>query len=76
MNYKTSDLYFSAVLRTLGFDIVDVTKSGKRFYFHFGNVEDPDTLKNDYFNGKISADLKTFVEAIKELKTRIYDSSN
>lgn len=75
MNYKTSDFYFAATLRALGFEIVEVTRDKGRSTFHFGNIEYVDVIRDDYFNGKCSGDYKTFVEAIKELKTRIYDSN-
>jgi hypothetical protein len=76
MNYSTSNLYIAALLRAFKYEIVKVTRSGNRYFFHFGNIPDEtiDDLLNDYYNDKVAVKAKSFVDSVRELKSRLHDT--
>ncbi len=72
--YKIKDFYGACVLRTLGFEIQELDRTPHDFVnFVF---LDPDQkakkVLSDYWNHNIQVDARAMVEAINELKTRLY----
>ena len=75
--FKIADFYQAVILKTCGLQLVDLERgSGKFVTFVF---DDPDFQAEEilgrYWNGEISANAKTLVENINELKTRIYSQT-
>ena len=74
--YATSDFYSAVVLRTMGFRLIDIDKSDKRrmrFVFENSNAgATAEQILQDYWDKVLQGDLRTFVDSINELKTRIY----
>ena len=73
--YKTSDLYFSAFLVSIGFPLVttEVTKTpdgSKKVIFLF-NIPDTELpkLKAMYFGGGGTVKARTFVDNLRSLKS-------
>jgi len=74
MTYKTKDFPIAATLRALGVPIHTVEKQGRVSYFIF-DVEniDIENLINKYWNRELKVEARALIEAIKELKNRIYN---
>lgn len=74
--YRTKDFYHSAVLKALGFDLLDLDRSEGNFsVFVFadegGKAEE--TLR-EYWHRTLKVDPRAMVESINELKTRLYSN--
>lgn len=71
---KTKDFYIACLLRALGFPLSSLERPQKNFAIFV--FEDKDNKASEtisgYWDKKISIDARSFVEAINELKTRIY----
>lgn len=72
--FQTSDLYYSAFLKTAGFTLLKLKKSenGRQKFFVF---EDPSGLitkiQTDYVNGVAKVSAKDLIDNIRALKTLI-----
>lgn len=72
--YQSKDFYSCCVLRTLGFKLLNVEqhRSGVSIFI----FEDPNnTAENQlisFWNRELLVEPRAFIEAIQELKTRIY----
>lgn len=78
MNYQTSDFYLAVTLDTLGFNFVGVEGNSARKSFVFTNV-DENTLQSvidSYWDDKLIVSPKSFVDSIKKLKARLYETPN
>ena len=75
--YKSSDFYQAVVLKTVGFPLIRLERSGgQRFFFVFidSNFTAQKTIEK-YWNHEIKVDAKEFIENINELKTRIHSGA-
>ncbi len=75
--YKTSDFYHAVVLKTVGFPLLRLERSGgQRFFFIFtdSSLTAQKTIQK-YWSHEIKVDAKVFVENINELKTRIHSGA-
>lgn len=75
--YNTSDLNIAAALRANGFKLTDViiSANSKKAIFSFDtstSTYDPCDMVDDYYENRLTVDARTFVNAIDELKTRLY----
>lgn len=71
---KTKDFYIACVLRALGFPLSSLERTQRNlaiFVFEDKDSKAPEVISG-YWDKKISIDARSFVEAINELKTRIY----
>jgi len=70
--FKTSDLYYAAFLKTAGFNLVELVKEKNRKLFVF---EDGSGLflktQTDYVNGTSKVSAKDLIDNIRALKTLI-----
>lgn len=75
-NYETTDLYFAAVLMTLGYKLIGLKPiNQKQFTFKFlvpEGSDKPEDLLIDYYDDNLKVSAKAFTTNIKELKTRLY----
>lgn len=72
MHYKTSDLYFSAYLKTAGVPFLSTEREGRKVIFVFERVEGIKDLKREYFNRTAKVPALTFVDEVRSLKSLTY----
>ena len=78
--FETSDFYSAVVLRSLGWSLTDMKpseKNRKKVFFVFDTekmAEHPNDILQEYWDGTLTINARSFVEAINEIKTRLYDS--
>ena len=70
--YKTQDFYLSAVLRALGYEMFVGQKVAGKVTFTF-NGEGINDRIDSYWNNTLELPARQLIDAIKELKTRIYN---
>lgn len=72
--FRTKDFYLACVFRALGYPLMQLERHGKNYATFIFN--DPDDKSSDiisrYWDKQVSIDSRTFVDAINELKTRLY----
>jgi hypothetical protein len=72
MKYKTSDLYFSAYLKTAGVRFVSTEKEGNKVFFIFEKTDMIRDLKREYFNRTARIPALSFVDEIRSMKSLTY----
>ena len=72
MKYKTSDLYFSAYLKTAGVRFVGTEKEGNKVFFIFEKTDMIRDLKREYFNRTARIPALSFVDEIRSMKSLTY----
>ena len=72
MKYKTSDLYFSAYLKTAGVRFVCTEKEGNKVFFIFEKTDMIRDLKREYFNRTARIPALSFVDEIRSMKSLTY----
>ena len=75
----TTSLALAAYLETLGFSCVSITPTevGSQLAFHFDISEEDFSSHSDFFwSRKTNIDGLTYFEALKVLKSRIYQYKN
>ena len=72
MKYKTSDLYFSAYLKTAGVRFVGTEKEGNKVFFLFEKTDMIRDLKREYFNRTARIPALSFVDEIRSMKSLTY----
>lgn len=75
--YKTKDFYFSCVLLSNGFELINSEKDGAKntvfFLFDITNKEEiKNRLLDDFTNQECMVNTKKFTWSIKRLKNEIY----
>lgn len=73
--YKTSDMCLAGTLITLGYIVEDIDRSNRKVIFSF---QETPKLKKDidrYWRDEILVEPIAFSNALKNLKTRIYDQN-
>lgn len=71
--YKTSDLALSAALVVVGHELVSLDRSLKpRVAFLFSRNESIDKHIQDYWSDQLVVNPKSYFDALKHLKSRIY----
>lgn len=76
---STTSLSLAAYLETVGYDCVSITQSGAKpqLEFNFAISEDDFESHSDFFwSRKTEIDGLTYFEALKVLKSRIYQHKN
>ena len=71
--YETTDFYLASFLKSTGYSLVGLGKSGNRTIFKFGDK--PERYKNilAYYNNEGSVPPLTLISAIKEMKALIHN---
>lgn len=74
--YSANDLALVAVLVYLGFAVERLEKDarGKATFFFYRNPK-LDQAIQDYWSGDISVEPRSYFDAIKQIKTRIYSGA-
>jgi len=71
--FKTSDFYLSAFLRTQGLELIKIDKTNpRRALFIFKDRKDRRSLVEDFLFGRTKVEPKSFISAIKEFKRLLY----
>ncbi len=70
--FKTSDLYFSAYLKTAGVPLLTTERNDRKVIFVFERVDGIKDLKREYFNRSAKVPALTFVDEIRSLKSLTY----
>lgn len=65
---RTSDLYYSAFLKTAGVPMLGTEREGSKVFFIFEDAGTLDELKRDYFNRKAKVDALSYADEIKAMK--------
>lgn len=75
--YSTKDFYISCILRALNFNLVETQRANGNFVtFVFHDPENKaEEVISHYWNKNIQVDARTIIEAINEMKTRLYSKS-
>lgn len=72
-DYKTNDFALSASLLAMNFKVQKLEKLGSgRVVFYFENNDDLMNTVEDYWQDRLTINPKTFFNAQKELKARMY----
>jgi len=73
---KIKDFYQSAILKTLGLELLRLEQSDeKHSWFVFNDPEDKTKIVlADYWNRDIMVNARDLVDSIRDLKTRLYQS--
>jgi hypothetical protein len=72
MEYATSDIYEAASEVTCGFEIIRIDPGQRgRMEFIFKQTEDLDRCVNDFFNGRLVLNVKSFISSWRQLRRRI-----
>jgi hypothetical protein len=71
-NYATKDLYIASLLYAQGKGLNRLNKDGKNYWFEFGDYDSCNQIASDYWRKGVKIDAKSFVEAIKNLKSMIF----
>ena len=72
MKYKTSDLYFSAYLKTAGVRFIGTEREGQKVFFLFEKTDMIRDLKREYFNRTARIPALNFVDEIRNMKSMTY----
>jgi len=73
-NYRTSDLYFAAFLKTAGVPLVDAVKEGGRTYFIFERSDTIPDLKRGFFNRSAKVVALDYADDVRSLKSMTFTS--
>jgi len=74
LNYLTPDLYLAAYFLTKGIELIEVQRSpdSQRCFFVFSNPLACKVAVKEFYNKKGSVEPKTYAEAIRSLKDRLF----
>jgi len=70
--YRTSDLYFAAYLRTAGVSLTRTDKEGRRVFFVFCDQGEIDDLKKQYFNRTAQVVALNYADEVRSLKSMLF----
>ena len=75
-NFITSDFYTACLLLANGYHLVGINKTdSRRFRFIFTDEPDRVQVVAGYFDGLTNINARKFVNAIKELKSLMYNDA-
>ena len=74
--FKTRDLYIASMLYALGKKLSSTEKVRNTYWFGFENFKDCDEIVNLYWKDQVDVNASKFIEAIKKLKTMIFNKSD
>ena len=74
LDYPTPDLYMAAYFLTKGIELIGMRRSpdSPRCFFVFSNPLACKIAVKEFYNKKGSVEPKTYAEAIRSLKDRVY----
>lgn len=68
-NFNTSDIVLAATLKTLGYSLQKIVKTGNKGTFYFDNI--PESIINSFDFGQCLVEPNSFNNAIKSLTTAV-----
>jgi len=74
--FTTTDFYTAAYLLASDFKLLGINKTNpQRFCFIFFDQKNRQKLLDDFFNNQAKVEPRTFIAAIKELKSLMYNDA-
>ena len=70
--YNTKDLYEASLLYSLGKKFVGLKQENSFYWFQFEDRDSCERIANSYWGKEISVNAKTYAEAIRTLKDRLF----
>lgn len=70
--YETTDFYLASYLKSVGYSLAGLGKSGRRTIFKFEDKPERKRTVLSYFNGEGSVSPQILISAIKEMKALIH----
>lgn len=70
--YKTKDLYEAALIYAKGQKLLNLEGESEFYWFVFEDKKTCEKLANKYWQGSAIVNAKTFADAIRTLKDRIF----
>lgn len=70
---RTKDLYEASAIYSIHGKFIGLEKDGKQFWFVFENKNICEEIRNNYWQKQLSVDAKTYADAIRSLKDRIFN---
>lgn len=67
--YRTSDLYYAAYLKTAGVPFVDTQEEEGRIFFIFEDIDGMRDLKNGYYNRSAKVPALSYSDEIRTMKS-------
>ena len=71
--YSTSDLFLATYLKSIGYELKNMSHVGSKVTFIFNEDEQREKRVFEYYNGKGSIEPLSFVRSYKDLKGIIYN---
>ncbi|MCD4847589.1 MAG: DUF5659 domain-containing protein [Candidatus Aegiribacteria sp.] len=71
--YETTDFYLASFLKSTGYLLAGLGKSGNRTIFKFGDKPERNSDILAYYNGEGSVPPLSLISAIKEMKALIHN---
>ena len=71
-DYLVKDLYEAAYLYSLRKPILRLESENNYFWFVFSGKAECEKLANDYWSGKALGNIKSYADALKALKERLF----
>lgn len=72
-DYRTSDLYLAAFLKTKGLDFLDTRRVGGKVYFIFEYDEDISEMKRRFFNRTAEVPALDYADELKAMKSLCHE---
>ena len=67
-NFRTSDMYYAAYLKTAGVAFLDTERDGQRVYFLFQDQPGMRDLRTQFYSRTAKVPALTYADEIKALK--------
>lgn len=71
--YETTDFYLACYLKSKGYSIASLGRTGKRTVFKFGDKPEREREILAYYNGEGTVPPLSLISAIKEMKALIHN---
>lgn len=72
--YETSDFYQASFLKSIGYALAGLRKSGKRTVFRFVDKPSRESDLLSYFNREDKIAAQTLISSIREMKALIHNN--
>lgn len=72
--YQTKDLYEAAALVAANCQIKNLEPAGGFYFFNFNDLKTCTEISNAYWNNTLKLPVKSFADAIRSLKDRLFAS--
>lgn len=69
---KLKDLYLVAFLANENQNLIRMENNGDKCWFIFEDTQELNELTNSYWQGKVTTNIKSYVDKVRNLKDRIF----